>query len=245
MTTDSERQAPTWDQINAAIQELAWQRGEWAGYPTLVDGVRLHMEERWPDAPRWEAFYMPVPGEETTRVCGDDAVREDVHLRNRWFSEPLGLYVSLWQVGRQIELTLSSASLGARADMLLQTIGAARAWDMNAEIKAMSKLGDLVTEWAWRCYFLTGTFLETSPRSGVTYVFRRLRPTLAMKHTGKAFEILAALCLHPIGYYVGSYAGAMVPTDDVIAHLLLMRGDEHKFWRQANQHEPRRPEAGL
>lgn len=32
---------------------------------------------------------------------------------------------------------------------------------------------------------------------------------------------------------------------DVIAHLALMRGDEHMFWKRSNQHPPYRPEAGL
>lgn len=58
-------------------------------------------------------------------------------------------------------------------------------------------------------------------------------------------RILACLCLHPLGYYRGSWSGAMVPTDDVIAHLLMVRGDEHDFWRKANQHRPDAPEAGL
>lgn len=40
-------------------------------------------------------------------------------------------------------------------------------------------------------------------------------------------------------------AGAMCPTDDVIAHLSLMRGDEKMFWRRCNQHPAYRPEAGL
>jgi len=37
----------------------------------------------------------------------------------------------------------------------------------------------------------------------------------------------------------------MVPTDDVIAHLMLMRADEHGFWKRANQHPLDRLEAGL
>ena len=57
--------------------------------------------------------------------------------------------------------------------------------------------------------------------------------------------MLCAPCLHPIAYYDGSWAGAMCPTDDVIAHLALMRGDEHMFWRRANQHAPWRREAGV
>jgi hypothetical protein len=68
-------------------------------------------------------------------------------------------------------------------------------------------------------------FLETSRRSGVSYLFRRLKPTLAIKD-GRA---LCALCLHPIGYYEGTWSGAMCPTDDIIAHLMLARGDEAMF----------------
>jgi NAD+ synthase (glutamine-hydrolysing) len=35
------------------------------------------------------------------------------------------------------------------------------------------------------------------------------------------------------------------PTDEVIAHLLMMRGSEEKFWANANQHPLDRPSAGL
>ena len=92
-------------------------------------------------------------------------------------------------------------------------------------------------------YLLTGMFLETSKRSGVHYLFRRLRPTVAISPSST--KILCTLCLHPIGYYAESWAGAMCPTDDVVAHLMLMRADEPMFWRRANQHAPWRPEAGL
>ena len=40
-------------------------------------------------------------------------------------------------------------------------------------------------------------------------------------------------------------SGALRPTDDVIAHLLMMRGDEPMFWRRANQHEAWEVESGL
>lgn len=66
-----------------------------------------------------------------------------------------------------------------------------------------------------------------------------------MRPAGDAMQILAALCLHPIGFYQGTWAGSMVPTDEVIAHLLLMRGDEPLYWRRANQHPAWSPLAGL
>jgi hypothetical protein len=37
----------------------------------------------------------------------------------------------------------------------------------------------------------------------------------------------------------------MCPTDDVIAHLMLMRGDEALLWRKANQHPSWVPESGI
>jgi len=37
----------------------------------------------------------------------------------------------------------------------------------------------------------------------------------------------------------------MCPTDEVIAHLLMMRGSEEKLWANANQHPLDHPTAGL
>ena len=130
--------------------------------------------------------------------------------------------------------------------MTVNTLGASRAWSVDAELTAMRLLRGLVTPAAYDYYLLTGSFLETSKRSRVTYLFRRLRPTLALReqHDGSSAPI-AALCMHPIGYYKDSFAGCMVPTDDVVAHLLMMRGDERKFWAKANHHDLNSPESGL
>lgn len=131
----------------------------------------------------------------------------------------------------------------------LQTLGAADAWGLDQEQRALQLLGTLISHRAMKQYVLTGMFLERSRRSGVTYLFRRLKPTVALApnrgNPNARMRILAALCMHPIAYYADSWAGAMCPTDDVIAHLMLMRGDEPMFWRRANQHPPYRPEAGL
>lgn len=129
----------------------------------------------------------------------------------------------------------------------MATMGCAVAWDLNAEAKALETLQGLVTPHAYRTYLLTGMFLETSPRSRVTYCFRRLRPTVAIGR-GKqpdTTSILCCLCLHPIGFYADTWAGAMCPTDDLLSHLFLMRADEHFFWKKANQISPWRATAGL
>lgn len=130
-------------------------------------------------------------------------------------------------------------------DLQLGTLGASDAWSLETESTALQTLAGMLRHRQFRQYLLTGSFLERSQRSGVHYLFRKLRPTLAFSSRGDQMRILCALCLHPIAYYSGSWAGAMCPTDDVIAHLALMRGDEHMFWKRANQHPSWRKEAGI
>lgn len=130
----------------------------------------------------------------------------------------------------------------------LNTLGASDAWGLDQEQRALQLLGRMIRHRQMKQYILTGMFIETSKRSGVSYVFRRLKPTVAIAPDHKretSMRILACLCMHPIAYYAESWAGAMCPTDDVIAHLSLMRADEHMYWRRSNQHPPWRPEAGL
>lgn len=113
----------------------------------------------------------------------------------------------------------------------------------------MQLLGTMIRHRQMKQYVLTGMFPERSLRSGVTYIFRRLKPTIAIApargNDEESMRILACLCMHPIAYYARSWAGGMCPTDDVIAHLALMRADEHLFWKRSNQHPPYLPEAGL
>lgn len=132
--------------------------------------------------------------------------------------------------------------MGARhLAMALSVLNVSRIWSIRAELRAFKKLRRHVSSVQFGDYLLTGSFLELSERSQVIYFFRRLRPTVAIRNG----RILAALCSHPIGFYDGTWAGAMVPTDDVISHLLLMRADEHRFWRISNQHAPWEVQAGL
>lgn len=146
------------------------------------------------------------------------------------------------QGGRLMGARLQDKTL---LSMAMNTIGIAPAWGIEAESKAIQKLATLLKPHAFRTYMLTGMFLETSNRSRVTYLFRRLRPTVAMSTAGQTVTVLCGLCLHPIGYYEDTWAGSLVPSDEVIAHLMLMRGDEHLFWKQANQHPAHAVESGI
>ncbi|MFZ4776364.1 MAG: hypothetical protein ACOYM3_13410, partial [Terrimicrobiaceae bacterium] len=110
---------------------------------------------------------------------------------------------------------------------------------------ALQKLATLITRDLFELYSLTGHFAEVSKRSHLTYLFRRGKPTIAIHQDEGGGYPLCALCLHPIGYYGDTWAGVMCPTDEVIAHLLMMRGSEEKFWANANQHPVDHPNAGV
>ncbi len=241
----------TWEEVWAAAQRLALERGEWAGYPVPVEDAPLVIEPRHPAHEQFHGVSIRgLVDQPEVRVCTDEDVREDLLVRNEWYSRARGATVVLYEHGAAGRVRLALVPTEAALQRLTTTLRtfepAARAWTFEAEVKAMAMLATLVPDHLWRLYWLTGHFLETSARSGVTYVFRRLRPTLALRPgPDGGMRCLAALCLHPLGYYGGTWGGVMVPTDDVLAHLMMMRGDEHRFWRTANQMPIDFPEAGV
>lgn len=221
--------------LRNGLRRIAQERRHWAGIPVPLDGTPLVIEPRYPNA-------------EGLMEIGKDPAEEKelagVVKRNAFWSDRLRCEVYIWNEpdGRLLWGKVPGANHLAQD---LSTLGAADAWGIEQEHKAVQLLGTLVSHRKLKQYLLTGMFLERSARSGVVYLFRRLKPTVAIRTEGETSRILCALCLHPIGYYRQSWAGAMVPTDDIVAHLMLMRGDEVLFWKRANQIAPHRPEAGI
>lgn len=203
-----------------------------------VEGAPLRIEPTFPNAAALAQIGAKEPGE---------TLPADFRLRNRWWSRRLNAEIGIWEEGGK----LCWATLPAynRLTREITTLQCSVAWGIEQEGRAVQLLGTLLRHHAFKSYLLTGMFMETSARSGLTYLFRRLKPTVVLdarsKREKEPTRILCALCLHPIAYYDDTWAGAMTPTDDVVAHLMLMRGDEPMFWRRANQHPPYRPEAGL
>lgn len=224
----------------------AIRRGEWAGCPLPIQMAELVIEPRSPYA-HMNGARMVDDG----IVCdtdSDDADDNNIKFINAWFTQSTGMEVMIFEINGKREFIKRHHTLdtGRRVDMLLNLIGAScEVWDIDTEMQAMKKLRSLVKPHIYKYYLLTGAFIETSPRSGVTYIFRRSRPTIALTNENDHVRILTTLCLHPIGYYKGTWSGTMVPTDDVIAHLLMMRGDEHYFWKKANHHPTYAIESGL
>jgi hypothetical protein len=221
--------------LRTALAKLSQERDEWAGIPMPLGDQRLIVEPRYPKAKELMTLGQK---DEPSEFDG-------YKIRNIWYSDRKRCEIAI------IEHPDGKLTWGMKPgihhfDYDLQTLGAMDAWGLEQEHRALQLFATMVRHRQMKQYVLTGMFLEHSERSQITYMFRRLKPTVAMKADREGnMRILAALCAHPIAYYSGSWAGAMCPTDDVIAHLAMMRGDEHLFWKRCSQHEPHRPEAGL
>lgn len=146
--------------------------------------------------------------------------------------------ISLVSDGQEV-LIMTEPHAGCRLRKLMETmITRSQLPNMSAkaELAAMECLKEKLNVCQWDSYVLNGAFPERSARSDLHYIFRKGYPTLAVSyHNSPGGRVLAALCLHPIGYYAGTHCGSMTPSDEVIAHLLLMRADEHKFWARSGQ----------
>lgn len=231
----------TFDAAKLFLEVLARENSEWAGLPMPMDGIKLDIDPRYPFA---GVFNCALRAREGVFACSNEDVREDEYIRNEWLSVRYGCYIGVLQTGRELKVYYRRKN---HAVMELDTLYASRMWDIESELRSMETLRRHLKPHIFEAYFMTGAFIETSKRSGVTYMFRRLRPTIAMKETvpGQGLRILCTLCGHVMGYAMDTWAGALVPTDDIIAALLIMRSDEHLFWRSYNQHPAWAPESGL
>jgi hypothetical protein len=231
----------SWRKVSEELSKyMASDRQEWCGVPIPVDDLRLIVEEKNPWRPAIEAMEAAVNTvEKIATVCKNEAL---FHVVNGWYSTRLHCEVFIIEEEgtRHRRYILGPTAVDFKSYALFHTIGVSDVWSVDAEYQAQVKLRTLIPDFAFARYLLTGLYLETSKRSKVTYLFRRSRPTLVLSNHNNPLTTkitcIGSLCLHPLAYYERTWAGSMTPTDDLIAHLLLMRGDEHLFWRRANQH---------
>jgi hypothetical protein len=160
------------------------------------------------------------------------------HVVNRWYSKRLDRYVFLMRKGEKRWVETNRDPWKERWELMISTFSAGGCWSHKAELRAMELLKGLVSDQNYAQYVLLGCFTETSKKTGLTYLFRKLKPTVVMRNAGDSCKIITALCAHPIGFYEGSFAGAMVPTDDVVSALTYMRTDEYKFWSLMRRASP-------
>lgn len=224
--------------VRNGLRMLAEVEESWAGIPMPLEGRRLVIEPKFPRAAALsELLVKPAEPAE-----GDIAL-DNVKIRNRFWSFNKRAYVVIFERDGKIDWALDRGPHAV--DRMFDVLDCSSAWGIEQEANATQTLGTLIRHHHFKAYLLTGMFAEKSERTGLTYLFRRLKPTVVLDTSRDTVRVRCCLCMHPIAYYEGTWAGAMTPTDDVIAHLMMMRGDEPLFWRRANQHPSWVPEAGL
>lgn len=236
-----------WAVAKQRLQERAWELGHFEGVP-FGSGRTMTLATGHPLKAQLEALAQQSAEDGRDFTCRTADVDETVSIRNQWYSPRLRRTVFIYNEQGRVRWCLSEPfDLDGlhRLNLLCNTLTCSLEWELDAELAALARLQATVSTHQFKLYLLTGTFGETSHGSGTFYLFRRLRPTLALKEWQGKMRFLSALCLHPLGFHDDTFAGAMVPTDDVLAHLLLMRGDEHLFWRRSNQHQLYEREAGV
>lgn len=245
----SEQPVPEgWVTLAEASRQLAEShlaQNDWSGLPVPVDGLNLILEPRYKHKSLSEFRWSECYENGVRRVIEKEPLANPSEFKivNSWWNSRYQVTVGVAKDKRgQVQLRIWGED---RLAFTIRTLEAAVVWPMEAEKKAHEKLAGLIPSDQFEIYVLTGHFAEISKRSKLTYLFRRGRPTVVLRQDNEFSFALCALCLHPIGYYGDTWAGVMCPTDEVIAHLLMMRGSEHKFWANANQHPIDRPAAGV
>jgi len=233
-------------QVSRHLAETRLAHQDWSGLPVPVLGLSLILEPRYKHKDlsefQWNEWYDEQGGRHVVDVEQQPKPSE-FRTVNSWWNDRYQMTIVV--VKNKQDRAQLRILLEDRLTFTLRTLQASSVWPVEAEQKAQKKLASLIPPDQFELYVLTGHFFEISRRSQLTYLFRRGRPTVVMRETDESTYMLCALCLHPIGYYADTWAGVMCPTDEVIAHLLMMRGSEEKLWANANQHPLDHPTAGL
>jgi hypothetical protein len=241
----------SYDETYEAINQIAEEHGFLSGVPIPI--VRQEgMQElvMAPGVPLAEIFHMnqELQAAERRTEMEQELGSARIRVRNSW--EVLGdkticvietdkgpMAVERWHAGRRIRKLVRGAEVRHLARLTAK-----------AELKAIESLRSRINESQFNSYVVSGIFPEHSERSDLHYYFRKGLPVIAVSHHGPYKDtgrILCALCLHPMGYYQGTHAGLMTPTDEVIAQLLMLRADEHKFWAKSGQWSAEDTRAGI
>ncbi len=228
--------------LRGALAHIAAEKGEWAGIPMLLDDLPLVIEPTYP--------YAGLANFHKDKEAPPDPALPKQFIRNIFWSHSrrsdIVIFTEGSELGPGVPVYWGVINGANHVAQEILTLGASDAWSIESESNALQTLATMLSHRQFKQYLLTGSFLWTSPKSRVKYLFRKLRPTIAMANDGKGnMRVLCTCCLHPIAYYQGSWGGALCPTDDVLSHFCLARGDEHMFWRRANQHPPWSPNSGL
>lgn len=244
VSEESIEDVDSYDKVRKVMKAVAKRDNHHAGMPIPVSGEQLIVHPGLAFANAYKEINE-IPSS-TSASDDKDPILEEEDIRNSFWSKKLKTeIISYNKKNGKVGVAFIQDKPLWYLEAHTASTGSA-AWTFEQEIRALALLSSLTTEHQYKTYLLTGIFIETSKRSKIIYMFRKLRPTVVMapREDGKC-KPLCALCMHPLAYYQDSYAGALCPTDDVIAHLLLMRADEHRFWKVSTQHQPYATQAAM
>ena len=232
----------TWEQLRANIHMLAKERGWHHGVPIMsfTDPTRKVVLAKGCPLSDVHGHDRPVSFDAPPGgfVCRHSDISETDYEEpvNEWRIKPK--VVGSYRRGRKYHLAkLDTDQLRFQVYLksLMCGVGAV---DSQAEFYAMISLFKRLNDNQRDAYTIMGAFPETSKRSGVTYILRKGLPTIAMKcrpcEGGETRHFLAALCIHPLGWYHGTHVGVCPPSDEVLGVLLQIRADEHGLWKRAH-----------
>lgn len=157
---------------------------------------------------------------------------------NQWTDYKRDMVINTYRVGGRARYARLYTDTEHQVMQATKDI-AKRAWCAGVEDKAQRKLKAMATLDEYEEYMLTGDITVIGKQTKLMYVIRRLRPTLIYRNRDNELQTtrcLGALCMHPVGYYDGTWAGVLCPTDDVMAHLLMIKTDEKEFWNKSVFH---------
>lgn len=229
----------TYDDTHRDINQIAEAQGFLSGVPVPILGEDSPDLVMAPGVPLAEIFHMNQAARHLDRTEAEGELRLGrMKVRNSW--RVLGDHTVCVIDTTEGPMSLRRWDAGIRLRKMAYGMEVRHKAHQRAEaeLKAMDSLKARISRSQYDSYVLSGVFPEHSPRSDLYYYFRKGLPTLAISFHGgnsDSGKVLAALCLHPMGYYQGTHVGLMTPTDEVIAHLLMMRSDEHRFWAKSGQ----------
>ncbi len=245
----------SFDFVMRRIESMASRHGDYAGTPEPIRRIKLVLHPKYPFRSLHGAhFRPPAEGEKYGELMLPGTLAEPVttprtrEFINSWYSMRKRQTVTMYRhlSDGKIGYFTEGYSPHRRLDFIMDTVTASHVWTPEAELKACEKLKSHINENQFATYMLTGIFFEESKLSKNGYIFRKLRPTIVLGlNDDHKHYIKCALCLHPLGYYQSTFAGCMVPTDDVVTHYLMMKADEHHFWKKSTHHSIYANEAGI
>jgi len=158
-------------------------------------------------------------------------------MKSSWRGEVFTVTILKNQVTKEIKKKLVLVDELNRFACVLNTVLCRSSYSLiKAEMKARKLLFKRLTKSQKAMWELADTIMEEG-KSGIIYFIRKNRPILATRLDPvlNEYKPVCALCVHPLGHYTGTWAGVMAPSDEALYQLLLIKADESRLWRYANQ----------